>query len=183
MPKPAQLLGTIRHQAHTEQQHSAQQSFKQSSDGDYSLWVQQQGLTLRTAQSHSTRVTGGDLQLQVKSGALITQVNGDITIKGNGGGDILLTDGTGGIKIDSSGHIKLFGKKVTLHGRQSGVVFSGDVSYETGGGNEVESAGALSAAELAETTILDLSPYESDGDSLQRYERIVTQTFLIRVLS
>ncbi|GGX39243.1 contractile injection system protein, VgrG/Pvc8 family [Saccharospirillum salsuginis] len=161
--------GSIYHQAETDQTHTAQVNLTQSAGEDFSLWVQKHNLSILTNPGMNTSVTNGDLQLQVQAGAAIHQVNGNITVKGNGNGDILLKQGDGGVKIDPSGNIKLFGKKVTLNG-QSGVVFDGEVQYETGAGNEPEEAEALNVDELPETTVLELQPVEVEGDEAAQYE-------------
>ncbi|WP_169579624.1 contractile injection system protein, VgrG/Pvc8 family [Saccharospirillum impatiens] len=152
--------GAIHHQAATDHTHIAQAHFTQSAGADFSIWVQQKNLTIKAMNGQSTTVTSGDLQLQVQSGAAIHQVNGNIHIQGNGNGDILLKQGDGGIKIDPSGNIKLFGKKVTLNG-QNGVTFNGDVQYEVGAGNEPEETEPLDLLEIVELEWLTLEAEET----------------------
>ncbi len=156
--------GSVYHQAHTDQTHLAQVNFTQSSGADFSLWVQQKNLSIKAMTGMDTVVTNGDLQLQVKAGATIHQVNGNITIQGNGNGDILLKQGDSGVKIDPSGNIKLFGKKVTLNG-QGGVVFSGEVQYEAGAGNEPEEAESLNLKNIPETNAIELVPFDVQPES------------------
>lgn len=148
----SQIDGHQRHQADAEHHHLAQFHLTQAAEGDISLWVQERSLTRRIRSGdRTTEIQHGDYQIQVSDGALVHQVNGDITIEGNGGGDLVLIKGDTGVKIDPAGNIKLFGKKITLHGTQSGVTFNGEVSYEIGGGNEAEDVEALERVEIAET--------------------------------
>jgi len=175
--------GSIYHQAETDQTHTAQVNLTQSAGEDFSLWVQKQNLSILTKTGMDTTVTNGDLQLQVQAGAAIHQVNGNITVQGNGNGDILLKQGEGGVKIDPSGNIKLFGKKVTLNG-QSGVVFDGEVQYETGAGNEPESADPISTQELPETQVLELEPVQVADEDPNHYEpEPITKALTVRILS
>ncbi|GGX73025.1 contractile injection system protein, VgrG/Pvc8 family [Saccharospirillum salsuginis] len=162
--------GSINHQAETDQTHTAQVNLSQSAGEDFSLWVQKQNLSILTNTGMDTSVTNGNLQLQVQAGAAIHQVNGNITVQGNGNGDILLKQGDGGVKIDPSGNIKLFGKKVTLNG-QSGVVFDGEVQYETGAGNEPESVSLLHADLIKEAALIKLDPFVAKDSEPRVYER------------
>ncbi|MEP4599474.1 MAG: hypothetical protein ABJZ98_01085, partial [Saccharospirillum sp.] len=151
-----------RHQAEAEQQHLAQFHLTQAAEGDFSLWVQERRLTRRIRSGdRTTEIQHGDYQIQVSDGALVHQINGDITIEGNGGGDIVLIKGDTGVRIDPQGNIKLFGKKITLHGTQSGVTFNGEVSYDIGGGNEAEKIASLEAYEIPKLRELDLSAFQA----------------------
>ncbi len=152
----SQIDGHQRHQAEAEHQHLAQFHLTQAAEGDFSLWVQQRRLIRRISSGdRTTEIQHGDYQIQVNDGALVHQVNGDITIEGNGGGDLVLIKGDTGVKIDPAGNIKLFGKKITLHGTQSGVTFNGEVSYDIGGGNEAEEVETLDLPTLPETERLE----------------------------
>ncbi|WP_028672512.1 hypothetical protein [Saccharospirillum impatiens] len=128
------------------------------------------GYSIKAMNGQSTTVTNGDLQLQVQSGAAIHQINGNIHIQGNGNGDILLKQGDGGVKIDPSGNIKLFGKKVTLNG-QNGVIFNGEVHYEVGAGNEPEEGPAINTPEIPRTESLELDGIPPVEVSPHAYER------------
>ncbi len=152
--------GAVYHQANTDHIHLAQVQFTQSAGNDYSLWVQKKGLNVTSATGIDTVVDAGDYQILIADGAMIQQVAGDITIQGDGGGDITLIKGEAGIRMDPSGNIKLFGKKITLKG-QSGVVFNGEVQYEAGAGNEPEKAAALEAYEIPQLSELDLLAFQA----------------------
>lgn len=109
--------------------------------------MEQQRLAIKAHNGATTTVKTGDAQIQVSSGALMHQVNGDITVKGDGQGDILFIQGESGFKIDSNGNVKLFGPKITLNS-QSGVTFNGDVQYEAGAANDPEDAYPLDLPEI-----------------------------------
>lgn len=168
----SQIDGHQRHQAEAEHQHLAQFHLTQAAEGDFSLWVQQRRLTRRIRSGdRTTEIQHGDYQIQVSDGALVHQINGDITIEGNGGGDLVLIKGDTGVKIDPAGNIKLFGKKITLHGTQSGVTFNGEVSYDIGGGNEPESASPVTVIHPLEIGGLELAPFVPTDKPLNIYER------------
>ena len=85
-------------------------------------------LKIRTAQGH---------HFNVPAGSHLVRVGKDIRIEGQGGGDVVLGNEQAGIKLDSNGQIKLYGKSIQLKGSQVG--FRGLVNYDTSGGHEPES--------------------------------------------
>src|SRR5690554_1575666 len=91
-----------------------------------------------TAQKNLTVKTQKGHHIQVPQGSLIKKIKGDITIEGQGGGDLILGNDTAGIKIDSQGKIKLYGKTINFKG--SNVTFNGNVDYDPAGSNAPETA-------------------------------------------
>ncbi|WP_428240614.1 contractile injection system protein, VgrG/Pvc8 family [Gynuella sp.] len=165
--------GAIRHQAATEMNLSAEQNIYHNSDGDYSLQAADGDIQITVGDGFNTEVSGGDMQVKVAAKAT-HQINGTIDLTSQGG-NIVITDGTGGIQLDAAGNIKLWGKKITLNG-QSGTQLNGDISYETGSGNEPESVAALEIPAIVETLELCLDGGEPIEGSPHSYEREIARS-------
>ncbi|MEJ2065707.1 MAG: hypothetical protein P8X74_20925, partial [Reinekea sp.] len=134
--------GGIQHQSATDLTLHAQNSIRHNAQGDYSLKAANGDIYLRAGNGLKTTVHHGDMQVNVAGNAL-HQSTGPITLSADSG-TITITDGTGGIQI-GSGKIKLWGKQITVNGRQS-ITMNGHVAYEIGNGsngNAPESIEAL----------------------------------------
>lgn len=107
----------------------------------------QKNLTLITSQGH---------QIKVPQGSLIKKVNGNITLEGQGQGDLVLGNDQAGIKINSQGQIKLYGKTINLKGK---VDFKGNLNYDTAGSNQPETAAKPEVFEPA--MVLKLVPEDA----------------------
>ncbi|WP_144407755.1 hypothetical protein [Gynuella sunshinyii] len=165
--------GAIRHQAATEINLSAQQNIYHNSEGDYSLQAADGDIQITVGDGFNTEVSGGDMQVKVAANAT-HQINGTIDLSSQGG-NIIITDGTGGIQLDAAGNLKLWGKKITLNG-QSGTQLNGDISYETGSGNEPESVAAVEIPAIVETLELCLDGGEPIEGSPHSYEREIARS-------
>lgn len=107
----------------------------------------QKNLTITTSQGH---------QIKVPQGSLIKKVNGNITLEGQGQGDLILGNDQAGIKINSQGQIKLYGNTINLKGK---VDFKGNLNYDTAGSNAPETVQKLKVFEPA--MVLKLVPEDA----------------------
>lgn len=131
----------------------AKQKLTQSASGDIAF-KSNEG-QIRVHSGHAFTVSSQASQVtKINKGNYVAQASNDIHVQGTGQGDITLTNGTGGLKIDGQGNIKLFGSLITLNGSAEGVNFSGDVAYEIGGANQPEGLQALELADLEDAELL-----------------------------
>ncbi|WCN07577.1 hypothetical protein [Marinomonas mediterranea] len=138
-----------------------------STEGDVSVWAKTKPITQQAGNGFTQTVSAGNANTLVQGGTATVQVNGgEIQLESRG--DIVITDGTGGIKIDSQGNIKLWGANIYFD--SNSVTIEGDIEYDSGG-NEPESAPELQAPELTETTVLEYEPVESFEGEPARYDR------------
>jgi Rhs element Vgr protein len=86
------------------------------------------GVQVRSEQSHILKAQGDALQITASKGSLFLQANDNITIEGDGRGDIIIENGGGGIKMDAEGNVTLFGQVISFN--QDKVIFNGNVSYD-----------------------------------------------------
>lgn len=154
--------GTRHLQAAKRQLVRAKGNVSYQSEANQSWQTKTSGMTVRTGQpimikSQGTQVT------RISDGNYRVQATNDITLTGSDG-DMLITNGTGGVKLSSDGTIKLFGAQITLKG-QSGVTFNGDVEYELGAANEAEAAVSLEPEEIKEIEALELEGYAKEEPS------------------
>lgn len=77
-------------------------------------------------------VHGPQASFTVQDGNLQIQAAKEIEIRGDGGGDIRIGQGGGGLVIKADGTVALYGNRVNLKG--GGVTFNGVVNYQLGGG-------------------------------------------------
>ncbi|WP_411744274.1 contractile injection system protein, VgrG/Pvc8 family [Reinekea sp.] len=134
----------------------ARKDIGQSAKGEISVKTNQGKIHIQSEQT-STVSSQASQVVKINQGSYGIQASNDIQIKGTGQGDITLTNGTGGFKIDGQGNIKLFGSQITIDGSSGSVNFSGDVAYDIGGENQPES---LNEVDLS--TLDDLEPLVSD---------------------
>ncbi|MEJ2044302.1 MAG: contractile injection system protein, VgrG/Pvc8 family [Reinekea sp.] len=150
----------IQHQAATSLTLRAQNNIRHSAQGDYSVKAPQGDITITASNGLNTTVSGGDMHVKV-SGRASHQTTGPINLSADGG-TITITDGIGGIKI-GAGTIKLWGKKISLKGKQ-GVTYNGEINYDRNGANEPESIPELADIEIPEIAALELPGFISDQD-------------------
>ncbi|MBU2862314.1 LysM peptidoglycan-binding domain-containing protein [Reinekea forsetii] len=127
------------------------------------------GINIRSEAAYSITSKGAQLS-KISDGNYRVQAPTEISFKGTGRGDMLITNGTGGFKIDSSGNIKLFGSTVSLKGG-SDVTFFGDVEYELGASNEAEKAKLVKPKRVNDISSLELESFNVSQDELTPYER------------
>jgi|OM-RGC.v1.000113045 Uncharacterized protein conserved in bacteria len=138
-----------------------------STEGDVSVWAKTKPITQHAGNGFTQTVSAGNANSLVQGGTATVQVNGgEIQLESQG--DIVITDGTGGIKIDSQGNIKLWGSNIYFD--SNSVTVEGDIEYDSGG-NEPESAPELQAPELTETALLEFDPVEALEGEPGRYSR------------
>ncbi|TDO99758.1 pesticin C-terminus-like muramidase [Marinomonas balearica] len=138
-----------------------------STEGDVSIWAQAKPITQHAKNGLMQTVSGGNAETLIQGGSTTVQVNGgEMQLESQG--DIVITDGTGGIKIDQQGNIKLWGSNVYFD--SNSVTFDGEIEYDSGG-NESESAPELQVTELTETALLELEPVEHTEGEPARYVR------------
>ncbi|WCN11678.1 hypothetical protein GV054_00905 [Marinomonas mediterranea] len=138
-----------------------------STEGDVSVWAKTKPITQHAGNGFTQTVSAGNANSLVQGGTATVQVNGgEIQLESQG--DIVITDGTGGIKIDSQGNIKLWGSNIYFD--SNSVTIEGDIEYDSGG-NEPESAPELQAPELTETALLEFDPVEALEGEPGRYSR------------
>ncbi|EAR09285.1 contractile injection system protein, VgrG/Pvc8 family [Reinekea blandensis] len=129
----------------------AKQNLEQTSDNSQQWHMKTGGLNILAAKDVTLKSQGAQIT-RISDGSYRVQAPSDITLTGTDG-DMLISNGTGGVRLSSDGTIKLFGAQITLKG-QSGVTFSGDVEYELGAANEAEAAEALEPEEIDEIEAL-----------------------------
>ncbi|RUO33750.1 contractile injection system protein, VgrG/Pvc8 family [Aliidiomarina soli] len=118
----------------------------------------QSGQTLHLKAEHQLHIRSANgHQIRVPQGSVITQAMGNLTIEGNGQGDLILGNDSAGITLTSEGHIKLYGNTINLKG--SDVKLKGPVSYTSGGSNQPETPARPEAVEPV--MIMKLVPEES----------------------
>lgn len=125
-----------------------------------------------TAQNNMTVTSAQGQQIRVPQGSLITRSQGNLTIEGNGQGDLILGNDKAGIKLDAQGRIKLYGKAIQLNG--SDVKFKGPVNYASGGSNQPEALPQVDAAMIAGINkLLPLDHPESEPVAHDRLVKLV----------
>ena len=164
----ADTSGSRHMQAGNRQQLRAAQSLSQQADNHLKMQARQGKLQVRSA-GPVTIKSGGAHVTKVANGSYNVQASGHIELRGTGQGNLTVSNGTGGFKIDPQGNIKVFGEQVTLKG-QSGVTFNGDVEYELGASNAPESTPAVEPVEIEDIEPLALENTEASGEARQ-YER------------
>lgn len=156
--------GTVHHQAGANLNLSATENLELHADGNMTV-LSKGNISLSTPTDIKNHALKG-YQLTVPKGAIISRVNGHITVQSDSG-NILLTQGDAGVHITPQ-KIHIFGNKVTLQGTKSGVNFNGDVEYETGAGNEP----------VAPPVPAEVEPHELTPLAPQLHNAITTVTHL-----
>ena len=87
-----------------------------------------QGITLRGDNNIQMKADGNVLQVTAAKGSQFFQSPNNITIEGSGNGDIILENSGGGIKMDASGNVTLFGSLISMDSDK--ITFNGDVEYD-----------------------------------------------------
>ncbi len=142
----------IHHQTPTDILQNAGTNIIHEATGNIEITAKQNQIIVVEDENMEITVEGpGGMRVHIKNDELTIQSAKDINIQGNGGGDITLHQGGGGICVTADGNIKLFGNKVQLEGH-NGVRFNGTVNYTIGSGAKP----APSVAALLKTTVFDL---------------------------
>jgi uncharacterized protein involved in type VI secretion and phage assembly len=87
-----------------------------------------QGITVRGDNNIQMKADGNVLQVTAAKGSQFFQSPNNITIEGSGNGDIILENSGGGIKMDASGNVTLFGSLISMDSDK--ITFNGDVEYD-----------------------------------------------------
>ena len=143
----------IHYQAATDQTHHAQNNIIHKADkniehksAEHTRW--------RVSRHAIITIKQGDQIIKVENGSLHIQAAQGIKITGTGSGSIKIGQSGAGIEIDGGGNVNMFGKTVTLEGK-NGVKFKGKVNYEIGAG------GSLSPATLVPLTFSPIKLLEA----------------------
>ncbi len=88
------------------------------------------------------KVDGSSAAININSGSMILDSRGAIKIQGDGGGDICIGQAGGGIKMDPSGNITLFGTNVNFAGTVS---MSGKINMDVTSPPSVSLASGVTA--------------------------------------
>ncbi len=118
--------GEIHHQAATDATLCAGNTI-QLEAGQNLEFEAAQDMTLDIGESATVNVEGANTAITIDSGSLTLQADGAITIEGDGGGDIVIGQNGGGIRMDPAGNITLFGNTVAIQGAVS---LNGKVNME-----------------------------------------------------
>ena len=87
-----------------------------------------QEITVRGDNNIQMKADGNVLQVTAAKGSQFFQSPNNITIEGSGNGDIILENSGGGIKMDASGNVTLFGSLISMDSDK--ITFNGDVEYD-----------------------------------------------------
>jgi len=142
-----QTEGDVHYQAAKKQNLTAKTDVTQTSDANQNWHVKNGELKVRCETGMSISSQGSQMT-KVSDGSYRLQASGNINVNSTGNGDLIIGNGTAGIRMSSDGVIKIFGKKVTFNGNSGGVTFNGNMEYETGAGNEPEDIEPLDIEEI-----------------------------------
>ncbi len=118
--------GEIHHQAATDATLSAGNNL-QLEAGQNLEFETGQDMIIDIREAARLKVGGCSAAINLDGGSMLLQADGDITIQGDGGGDIVIGQNGGGIRMDPAGNITLFGKAVDFQGA---VTLSGRVNMD-----------------------------------------------------
>lgn len=119
----------IHHQGATDVELHAHASITTAS-GEHTTLRGAKRVRIRAQRDVKVTVKGpGGLVIHVRNGTVHAQAAKAIRIEGQGGGDIIFEQSGAGFKIDTGGHIHLWGNKVAINGP---VNYQGPVHYEAG---------------------------------------------------
>ncbi|MFV1984104.1 MAG: type VI secretion system Vgr family protein [Thiohalomonadales bacterium] len=128
------LKGAIHHQAKTDIIENAYKNIKTKSGQNTEIRAGN-NMIYNVTNNATFIIKGKDgFHAKVHNGELTINAAKEISITGNGGGDITFEQGGGGFKIDTAGNVKLYGNKVMLDGKNS-LNLIGNVNYEIGTAN------------------------------------------------
>jgi type VI secretion system secreted protein VgrG len=140
----------IHYQSATDQNHSASQNISHKAEKNIEH-KSTETTQWRVSRDSIITIKQGDQIIKIDNGELHIQAAKGINIIGKGGGSIKIGQKGAGIEITAGGDVKLFGKKVTIDGKD-GVKIKGKVEYKIGSG------GSLSPKALVPLEIVPVTP-------------------------
>ena len=125
----------IHYQSATDHTQHAQQNIVHHADkniehrsAEHTRW--------RVSRNAIITIKQGNQIIKIDNGSLHIEAAQGIKITGTGSGSIRIGQSGAGIEIDAGGKVSMFGKTVTLEGK-NGVKFKGKVNYEIGAGGSL----------------------------------------------
>ncbi|WP_199608602.1 contractile injection system protein, VgrG/Pvc8 family [Flocculibacter collagenilyticus] len=122
-------------------------------------WLSGRSVNAHANSDIAINTPNGAINLSVPQGSTVLQVDGNITIKGTGQGDIRLHNQGGEIKLDSQGNVSLIGTDMLTLNSQS-IVFDGTVDYQISGPEMASAPSTVSPPNLPAITSFDI---DDDG--------------------
>ncbi|WP_199610065.1 contractile injection system protein, VgrG/Pvc8 family [Flocculibacter collagenilyticus] len=151
-------------------------------------WLSGRSVNAHANSDIAINTPNGAINLSVPQGSTVLQVDGNITIKGTGQGDIRLHNQGGEIKLDSQGNVSLIGKDMlTLNGAM--ITLDGPVDYQISGPETASAPSTVSPSTiprvppltLNDDTVADVTPNDiqlayqyQDGEPVQHAPYILT---------
>jgi type VI secretion system secreted protein VgrG len=140
----------IHYQSATDQNHSASQNISHKAEKNIEH-KSTETTQWRVSRDSIITIKQGDQIIKIDNGELHIQAAKGINIIGKGGGSIKIGQKGAGIEITAGGDVKLFGKKVTIDGKD-GVKIKGKVEYK------IAKGGSLSLAALVPLAVSAIEP-------------------------